>query len=61
MYKYVTTILKNVYIDELPETVKQHKNATHRTIKTKPVNIKPELHIDLDVEINTKYPRFRVP
>ena len=39
-YKYMTLILKNVYIDKLDEIVNKYSNTYHSTIKMKPVDVK---------------------
>ena len=36
-YKYMTSILQNVYIDKLDNIVDEYNNTHHRTIKTKPL------------------------
>ena len=33
IYKYVTSLSKNVYIDKLDDIVNEYNNAYHRTIK----------------------------
>ena len=33
IYKYVTSISKNMYIDKLDDTVDKYNNKYHRTIK----------------------------
>ena len=40
IYKYTTSIQKNVYIDKLSNAVNEYSNAYHRKIKMKPVNNK---------------------
>ena len=40
IYKYMTSILKNVYIDKLDEIVNKYSNRYHKTIKMKPVDVK---------------------
>ena len=40
IYKYMTWLSKNVYIDKLDDTVKKYKNAYHSTTKMKPVDVK---------------------
>ena len=50
IYKYMTSILKNVYIDKLDDIVNKYKNTYHRTIKIKPVNIKSSTYIDFNKE-----------
>ena len=36
IYKYMTSVSKNVYIDKLDAIVDEYNNAYHRTIKMKP-------------------------
>ena len=37
IYKYMTSISKNVYIDKLDDIVNKYSNTYHSTIKMKPV------------------------
>ena len=46
IYKYMTSISKNVYIDKLDEIVHKYDNTYHRTIKMKPVDVNPNMCID---------------
>ena len=46
IYKYITSISKNVCIDKLNDIVKEYNNTYHRTIKMKPVDVKDNTHID---------------
>ena len=39
IYKYMTSVLKNVYIDKLDNIAGEHNNIFHRTIKMKPVDV----------------------
>ena len=39
-YKYMTSISKYVYIDELDDIVDKYNNTYHITIKMKPVHVK---------------------
>ena len=54
IYKYMTSISKNVYIDKLDDIVNEYNNTYHRTIKMKPANVKDNTYIDLKKEINDK-------
>ena len=36
IYKYMTAISKNVYIDKLDDTLNEYNNTYHKTIKMKP-------------------------
>ena len=39
IYKYMTSISENVYIDKLDDIVNKYNNAYHRTTKMKPVDV----------------------
>ena len=47
IYKYTTSISKNVYIDKLDDLVNKYNNTYHSTIKMKPVDVKSNTHITL--------------
>ena len=40
IYKYMTSISKNVYIHNLDDIVKEYNNTYHKSIKMKPVDAK---------------------
>ena len=46
IYKYMTSVSKNVYIDKLDDMVNEYNNTYHRTIKMKPVDVKDNTYID---------------
>ena len=46
IYKCMTSISKNVYIDELDYIVKKYSNTCHTTIKMKPVDVKNNTYIN---------------
>ena len=46
IYKYMTLISKNVYIDKLDDIVKEYNNTYHTSIKMKPVDVKHNTYID---------------
>ena len=58
--KYMTSILKNVYIDKLDDIVNECNNTYHRTIKRKPVDVKDNAYIDSGKEVNDKDATFQV-
>ena len=39
IYKYMTSISKNVYIEKLDDIVNKYNNTYHNTIRMKPVNV----------------------
>ena len=45
IYKYMTSISKNLYINKLDDIVNEYNN-TYRTIKMKPVDVKDNTYID---------------
>ena len=60
IYKYMTSISKNVYIDKLDDIVDEFNNTYHTTIKMKPIDVKDNTYINTDKEINNKNPKFKV-
>ena len=52
IYKYMTSISKNVYIDKLDDIVRKYKNTYHISIKMKPVDVKDNTYIDFKKEVN---------
>ena len=50
IYKYMTSILKNVHTD----------NTNHRTIKIKLIDVKPSIYIDFNKENNKEGSEFTV-
>ena len=46
IYKHMTALSKNVYIDKLGDIVNEYNNAYHRTIKIKPADVKHNVYID---------------
>ena len=62
IYKYMTSLLKNAYIDKLDDIMSEYNNTYHRTIKMKPVDVKDNTYID-SMELsrsNDKDPKFKV-
>ena len=65
IYKYMTSISKNVCINKLDDIVDEYDNTYHRTIKMKPVDVKDDACIDSmelhsEKEVNDKDPKFKV-
>ena len=60
IYKYMTSVSKNVYIDKLDDIVNKYNNTYHRTIKMKPIDIKDDTYINIGKEVNDKDPKFKV-
>ena len=60
IYKYMTSISKNVYIDKLDDIVKKYNNTYHASFKMKPVDVKDNTCIGFKKEVNDKNPKFEV-
>ena len=60
IYKYVTSISKNVYIDKLDDIIKEYNNKYHTSIKMKPADVNYNTYIDFKKETNDKDPKFKV-
>ena len=60
IYKYMTSVSKNVYIDKLNAIVNEYNNTYHTTIKIKPIDVKGNPYINTNKEINYKDPKFKV-
>ena len=60
IYKHMTTIGKNVYIDDLDDIFKKYNNTAHSSIKMKPKDVTDVKFIEYSEETNKKSPKFKV-
>ena len=60
IYKHMTTIGKNVYIDVLDDIVKKYNNTVHSSIKVKPKDVTDDSFVKYSEETNKKSPKFKV-
>ena len=58
IYKYMTSISKNVHIDKLDDIMNKYNNAYHSTIKMKPADVKSNTCIQSSKEINDRDLKF---
>ena len=58
IYKYMTSISANVYIDKLENIVDKYHNTCHNTIKMKPADVKSSTYINSSKEIIDEDPKF---
>ena len=56
IYKYMTSVSKNVYIAKLDDIVDEYNNTYHRKINMKAA----DTYIDFEKEVNDKDPKFKV-
>ena len=59
IYKYMTLVSKNLYIDKLDDIVNEYNNIYHRIIKMKPVDVKDNTYIDFSKKVNDKDSKFK--
>ena len=60
IYKYMTSISKNVYVDKLDDIDDKYNNIYHSSIKMKPVDVKSNTYINYNKELNNKYLKFKI-
>ena len=59
IYKYMSSLSKNVYVNKLDDIVNWYNN-TGSTMKMKPADVKASTYIDFNVENNDADPKFKV-
>ena len=59
IYKFMTLVSKNMYIDKLDDIVNKYNN-TYSTIKMKPADVNSGKYIYFGIESNDKDPKFKV-
>ena len=60
IYKYMTSISRNVYIDKLDDIVNKCNNTYHRKNKIETVDVTHNAYIDSNKEVNDKDRKFKV-
>ena len=60
IYKHMTSISKNVYIDKLDDIVHKYNNKEHRAIKMNPIDVKEKIYIGFGKEVTDNDPKFKV-
>ena len=60
IYKYITQVSKNEYIDKLDDIMGEYNNTYHRKIKMKPIDVKNDTYLDSKKEVNNEDPKFKV-
>ena len=60
IFKHVTAISKNVYIDVLNDIVNKYINTIHRTIKITPIGVTNDSYVEYNEDFNKKSPKFKV-
>ena len=60
IYKYMTSVSKDFYIDKLDDIVNKYNKTYQNRIKMKPGDLKLSAYIDFSKEINEKDPKFKI-
>ena len=60
IYKYMTSVAKNVYIDQLDDIVDECNNTYHRTIKMKRTDVKDNTYVNIGKEVMIKIPNLKL-
>ena len=58
--KYMTAIQKRLHTYIISKLVHKYNNTTHSSRQMKPIDVKPNTYIGLEVDINTRKKKFRV-
>ena len=54
IFKRMTTISKNVYIDSLNDIVNKYNSTVHKTIKMEPIDVTNDSYVEYNEEFNKK-------
>ena len=60
IYKYMTSVSKNMRVDKLDDIVNKYDNAYRSAINMKPVEVKSNAYIDSSKGIKNKDPKFKI-
>ena len=60
IFKHMTIISKNVYIDVLNDIVNKYNNTIHKTIKMKPIAATNDSYVEYNEYSNKRNPKFKV-
>ena len=60
IYKHMTTTGKNVYFDDVDDTVKKYNNTIHSSIKIKPKDVTDNSFVEYSEDTNNKSRKFKV-
>ena len=60
IYKHTTANSENMYFNVLNDIVDEYNNTYHKTIKTKPMDVKSDSFAENNEEFNEKDPKFKV-
>ena len=53
-------VSKNIYFNVLDDIVNKYNNTVHKTIKTKPIEVRSDSYAEYNKNFNKKDPKFKV-
>ena len=60
IFKHMTAISKNVYVDVLDDMVNKYNNTVHRTLKMKPIDVTNDSYAEYNEDSSKRNPKFKV-
>ena len=60
IFKHMTAISKNGYIDVLDDIVNKYNNTVHKTIEMKPIDVTNDSYAEYSEDSNKKGPKYKV-
>ena len=58
IFKHMTAVSRQVYVDVLDDIVNQYNNTVHITIKMKPINVTSDSYAEYNEDSNEKDPKI---
>ena len=60
IFKHMTAVSKNVYLDVIDDIVNKYNNTVHKSIKMKPIDVTSDSYTEYKNDSNEKDPKFKV-
>ena len=60
IFKHMTAISRNVYLDVLDDIINKYNNTIHRTKKMKPIDVISDSYVEYNEDSNKVKPKFKV-
>ena len=60
IFKHMKAVWNNFYIDVLDDIVNKYNNTVHRTIKTRPIDVKSNSYAEYNEDFNLKDTKFKI-
>ena len=60
IFKHMTAVSKNVYVDVLDDVVNKYNNTVHRSMRMTPIDVTSDSHAEYNENSNETKPKFQV-